>query len=485
MPEFLSTFLRDLVHHIRFVDIIDIAFISFFLYAIINWLRQSVSWKAMLSVFILVAVYFLARFFDMYLTEMLMEGLFFVILIGIVVVFQSDIRRFMDRLGTWRFLSGQPALPSSSLTIDTLTEAASKMAAAKTGALIIIRGSESWDRHVHGGIPLNGEITIPLLLSIFNTKAPGHDGAVLIEGDKILKFGTHLPLSTKLYKIGSGGTRHAAALGISELCDAFIIVVSEERGVISVASGGDLNVLSSPGELKNRLEAFWEKHYSNGERNHLAWWKKRSLRTALVSVALAVTFWFAFAYQTGNLYRTFEVPIEFKNLKSSKIALTDSVPVNARVTLSGSQQAFRLFDPSQLVISFDLSKVNPNSKDLTINRNNMNLPADLHVYETLPQTISIHKKKYKARLLPVRVDTTGNLPKGLTLEGISANPSNVHVEIPDDDDNGIKSISTAKIDLSDINKTTRMTSQLQLPGDIQLSQKEPSKVNVTIKVKHN
>ncbi len=485
MTESISILFHDLAHHIRFVDILDIAFISFFLYAIINWLRQSVSWKAMLSVFILVAVYFLARFLDMYLTEMLMEGLFFVILIGIVVVFQSDIRRFMDRLGTWRFLSGQPSLPSSSLTIDTLTEATAKMAAAKTGALIIIRGSESWDRHVHGGIPLNGEITIPLLLSIFNTKAPGHDGAILIEGDKILKFGTHLPLSTKLYKIGSGGTRHAAALGISELCDAFIIVVSEERGIISVASGGDLNVLSSTGELKNQLEAFWEKHYSNGKKNHLAWWKKRSLRTALASVALSVAFWFAFAYQTGSLFRTFEVPIEFKNLKSSKIAIADSVPVNVRVTLSGSQQAFRLFDPTKLVISFDLSKVNPNSKQITINRDNMNLPADLHVYETLPQTISVHQKKYKTHLLPVKVDTTGKLQKNLILEDISINPSKIHVEIPEDDDNEIKSISTAKIDLSDINQTTKMTRQLQLPGDVQLSQKEPSKVNVTIKVKHN
>ncbi|HKI45201.1 MAG TPA: diadenylate cyclase [Balneolales bacterium] len=484
MPESIVAFLRDFAHHIRFVDVLDIAFISFFLYVIINWLRQSVSWKAMLSVFILVAVYFLARFFDMYLTEMLIEGLFFVILIGIVVVFQSDIRRFMDRLGTWRFLSGRPSLPSSSLTIDTLTEAASKMAAAKTGALIIIHGSESWDRHVHGGIPLNGEITIPLLLSIFNTKSPGHDGAVLIEGDKIVKFGTHLPLSTKLYKIGSGGTRHAAALGISELCDAFVIVVSEERGVISVASEGDLNVLSSPGELKNHLEAFWLKHYSDEGKNHLVWWKKRSLRTAIFSIALAVTFWFAFAYQTGNLYRTFEVPIEFKNLKSSKVAFTDSVPVNARVTLSGSQQAFRLFDSSQLVISFDLSKVDPNSKDLIINRDNMNLPADLHVYETLPQTITIHKKKFLSRLLPVKVDTTGSLQKGLILEGISINPSKIHIEISDADDKGIKSISTAEVDLSDISQTTKITRQLQLPGDVQLSQKESSRVAVTIKVKH-
>ncbi len=244
--DFFGNFFRN----VRIVDVFDIVLISFILYIILNWLRQSASKRSLIGFSTLLVIYIVARFTGMYLTEYLIEGLFVIILIGIVVVFQSDIRRIIDRLGTWTFFSNSRSKPETDIATSIITEAVAKMAEKKTGALIAIRGKEDWSRHIHGGIELNGQITIPLLLSIFNKYAPGHDGAVLLEGRNILKFGVHLPLSTNLYKMSRGGTRHTAALGLSEQCDALVIIVSEERGSISIAKDGKIQELNSNSDLK-------------------------------------------------------------------------------------------------------------------------------------------------------------------------------------------------------------------------------------------
>ncbi len=149
--------------------------------------------RAAVSLFLILVVYALARLTGMYLTELLIEGLFIIILIGFIVVFQSDIRRIIDSVGNWRFFT-KSVPDASDMETSVITEAVAKMADQRMGALIVFKGREDWDRHVHGGIELDGKITIPLLHSIFNTKAPGHDGAVLSDGQRILKFGVHLPL---------------------------------------------------------------------------------------------------------------------------------------------------------------------------------------------------------------------------------------------------------------------------------------------------
>src|SRR5699024_11365592 len=137
--------------------------------------------------------------------------------------------------------------------------------------------------HIHGGIKLEGEISLPFLLSIFNPESPGHDGAVLLEDHEITRFGVHLPLSTNLNRQLTSGTRHAAALGMSEHCDALVGVVSEERGVISVAQAGHLFEVDTGSELKNILDDFWNNHYRTSDTSWIDWWKKLHYKTAIAS----------------------------------------------------------------------------------------------------------------------------------------------------------------------------------------------------------
>ena len=474
--------LQDFLISVRIADVIDVVLISVFLYLILNWLRQSASRQSITGIVSLFALYVMARFTEMYLTELLIEGLFAVILIGIVVVFQSDIRRLFERIGNWSIFwkNSQPLFDNR--TTNTITEAVAKMADSKTGALLVLKGKENIDRHVHGGIPLEGKVSIPLLHSIFNPKAPGHDGAVILEGERIVRFGAHLPLSTKLDKLSGGGTRHAAALGLAEHCDALVVVVSEERGTISIARDGSLRRLKSANRLKGILDEFWDMQVEAQESAFKNWWKGRDPGTAVASVALAIIFWFAFAYQTETVYRTFSVPIEYRNLQSSNIVLQDSVPLEARLTLAGSDQAFRLFEQSQLVVSFNLNNYS-GGDELVITESNVNLPSDLKLYEVSPRSLKIRVQKLKKYTLPVEVPTRGTLPNRLSLISVAPAKDSISVMAVDSTGSIPGSLLTQPIDLSTLDSSSELLLDLIIPENIRLPDTTSRQISVAVKVK--
>lgn len=482
MLETLGSGLQEFVRNVRIVDILDVALISFVLYLLINWLMRSISRRTLLGFSLLFIVYIVARLSGMYLTELLIQGLFIVILIGLVVVFQSDIRRIVDRIGNWDFFSQNKASSYSNSATDIIAEAVSRMANEKVGALVVIRGEESWDRHIDGGIKMEGELSIPLLRSIFNPTAPGHDGAVLVEGDKIVRFGTHLPLSKNMGENFAGGTRHAAALGLSERSDALIIVASEERGTISIAQNGVLTELDSTSELKNILDNFWNEHYQKKDSSFTNGWKKRNIRTAIASITLATVLWFAFAYQSGTVYRSYSVPIEYRNLETNEEIVKESLPMQTQVTLAGSEQAFRSLDPTELVITFNLEEENLTSEELIITENHIELSNDLQLYDVNPRALEIETKDVKQVTLPITVPTTGRLPDQLELAEINTDPDSITVnvqqntEIPD-------SLTTEPIALSEIEESTELERPLVLPSGVNLPQEVSGNITVSIKVR--
>lgn len=382
----IENILTNFIYNIHVVDILDIALAASILYFILEGVRRNVSGRSVAGFAILVVIYTAARLTGMYLTELIIEIVFIVFLVGVVIVFQSDIRRLIARIGNWDLFNSSN-FSSIDIVSDTITEAAASMAVSKTGALMVIKGKDNWERQIHGGIALNGLITVPLIQSIFNPKGPGHDGAVLIEENQITRFSVHLPLSTNLNKYSTGGTRHAAALGLSEQCDAFVVVVSEERGEISVAQDGNIHTLDESAELKKRLSRFLEDHYTSSKsKKRTRWWKKSNLRTVAGAVVLSVILWLGFVYQPGTVYRSYEIPIEYRNVKKGE-SLQGTFPSNIRITVFGSEQAFENFNPDNLVVSFDLGS--PDAKDgvIEISAKNINLPSDLDLYETAPEQL--------------------------------------------------------------------------------------------------
>ncbi len=476
--DWISQFLGN----IRIVDIVDILIVSGFLFIFINWLRRSASRRLVVAISVFAVIYLLARFFQLYLTEILIQTLIVVILIAAIIVFQSDIRRMIDLAWFWTNFRRKPRLSTYASSVDILTESIGKMAEKRTGALITVRGKEPCERHLNGGIPLEGRISSPLLYSIFNTSSPGHDGAIIITGNKISRFGAHLPLSINIEALGEGSTRHAAGLGLSEHCDALTIIVSEERGTISIAENGQLKILKSTVELKHRLEEFYHKNYPVAKENEVRWWNQRNIITGAVSIFIALFAWIIFAYHSDRIFRNYTVPIEFRNLTSG-ISLTQQVPSKAEVILEGSEQAFRLLDPADLVVSLNLGDLKKGKNEFALDEEDLKLPSGLNLYDIEPKRITVTAVLMKTIPLPVKVQTTGRLPGNLKLVSMSAIPAQMTLIVPEEGNHLPKYIYTEPVDLSSINTSTTINSQVLVPQKYKLPAEEDGEVSIEINVK--
>lgn len=485
MFNFAGNYLNELLNTLRLVDILDIAIAAAIIYIFLQWVRSSTSRSAnrrvLITAVVVATTYLTASFFEMYLVKTLVQVVLLLLLLGAVVVFQTDIRRMVDQIGSMRmFRSNQPAPVSS--VIDVLTEAASQMAEMNRGALIALHGAEPWDRHIEGGIRLEGRASLPLLYSIFNPTSPGHDGAVLIEGEKIIKFGAHLPLSTRLPKVSKhGGTRHAAALGLAEQCDALVIVVSEERGVVSVARGNMLYEMETATELKEQLVDFWEEHYDPDSNSRPGWFSRHGT-TALLALAIATTLWLAFAYRPDMVLRTFTVPIEYRNLKEG-LALEEDVPTEARVTVSGSEQEFRGWDPTGLTASFDLSQIEEGENELGIAEENLRLPQDLSVYTVEPRSIDLDVYRQETVDVPIKVRTTGTLADSLELLNVVPEPDSVPVLVRQDSQQRPAEVQTEPVDLGQVQGSGSVEGRLMPPENGRLTTNQTLAVTVHILVK--
>ena len=288
----ITEVLRSITANVRLTDFIDMVLAAGFIYGFIHWLRSTssprVAWTIVLSAILLAALHAISNRLEMVLLESLIVVSLLLVGLGTAVFFQKDIQRTLDRLLLLRFRgpSTKSYLPHSPVGI--LCEVAGVLAANRQGALIAVRGKQSWSRHTEGGTRLEGIVSVPLLLSIFHPASAGHDGAVLLEGEVVTLFGAHLPLSI------AGplkGTRHAAGLGLSEHVDAFVIIVSEERGTISVARNGKLREVAGPDDLRRMLAPFWEDHYTALVPILSRWRRLRPVTTMLLSLLLAFLLW--------------------------------------------------------------------------------------------------------------------------------------------------------------------------------------------------
>jgi uncharacterized protein (TIGR00159 family) len=235
------------VGEIRLADALDVALVALLLWAAFSWLRRARSRIALAGAGIAMAVYWLARQLQLQMTVWILQGFFAALVLILVVVFQEDLRRLFEQLAAWGLRrKARPAPPDA---VDALVRAVARLARERTGGLLVLPGREPLERHVEGGIALGGRLSEALLLSLCDPHSPGHDGAILVEGDRVARFAVHLPLSTDQAQLGPGGTRHAAGLGIAERTDALAVVISEERGTVSVARDGRLRLLSGPESL--------------------------------------------------------------------------------------------------------------------------------------------------------------------------------------------------------------------------------------------
>ncbi|MBI3633067.1 MAG: diadenylate cyclase [Candidatus Vogelbacteria bacterium] len=238
------------------VNVIDVTITAVFIYAALTLLRKTKSIFIFRGIAVLVIVYVFAAYLNLKLTTALFNGFFSFFVIILVILFQKELRRFFENFSVSFFNPfAEDEIPIHKESINVLINSVQHFAKKKIGALIVLEGKQHVERYLDGGYELNGMVSEPLILSIFDTRTPGHDGAVLIENGQIKKFGAHLPLSENFKKFGNLGTRHTAGLGLSERSDAFIIIVSEERGSVTIARNANLRIVTLD-QLKFEISQF-------------------------------------------------------------------------------------------------------------------------------------------------------------------------------------------------------------------------------------
>ena len=300
---------------VRIQDVLDMAIIAAMIFALLTWFKTRASRFVLMGIILLGGVYIAARFFQLYLTIIVLQGFFAILLFVLVVIFQEDLRGFFAKLAMLGNIH-KKSRPLSELekNAEIISQTTVNLAKKRIGALICIQGSDHLDRHLSGGTMLDGLVSEPLLNSIFDPHSIGHDGAVIVSDDRVKMFGCHLPLSTNIAHYGTIGLRHTAALGLAERSDALCIVVSEERGTISIAREETLTVITNTAALHEVLEQFYRSNtpaqkYRPGFR-----WLKENTWEKIIALGLACILWVAFGYQRDIIRRDFIIPIEYKKV---------------------------------------------------------------------------------------------------------------------------------------------------------------------------
>ena len=387
---FLAAF-TNIVMHLQVKDFFDILVVAALFYLILLLLKRTHSFFMLDGIILLFLIYVGARFFQLYLTQLLFQYFFTFFVVVIVVVFQKEIRSFFEWISVRGRLKrrAKSGIGEEETLIETIIKSVKYLAEKKIGALIVLPGEQPLVRFLEGGFDLNGRVSMPLLLSIFDPTSPGHDGAVLIEEDVVKKFAVHLPLADHLEGLRNVGTRHRAAVGLSERSDALTIVVSEERGTVSLAQFGTLSTMKDFEELEGRLRAFFRTGAHFVERKPWVHWITNNWPQKLSAIVLAVFLWFTLVFQLGFLQRQMSVPIEFRFLPNG-LVVDQVVPQEVDVTLSGRSGDFSLLKPDSLHVVVDASDFEVGWQRVVMSQSLIQVPQALTIVNFTPKAIQFH-----------------------------------------------------------------------------------------------
>ena len=377
---------------ITFAEVVDIIFVAVLLYTAIVWARQTRAAFVVRGILILGGIYIIARYLDLQMTAWVFQGFFAIFLIMIVVIFQEELRQFFERIAVWS-LARKRVPPLGSQTSDILVRTLSDLAKEHVGALMVIRGNDPLERHITGGIALDGKLSGPLLKSIFDPHSPGHDGAVLVEQDSITRFAAHLPLSKDLTQLTHVGTRHSAALGLAELTDALCIVVSEERGTISFARDGKLREVENLQQLGAVIDSFLRTKFPSTQQSNISlqFFRENWIAKA-ISLSLAIGFWYIFVPGSKTVQVSYRIPVSVENLPAD-LRVEDIEPPMVNATFSGPRRAFYLFDARKIRVAIDVSMADLGRRTFNISEQNIRYPKELTLTEVSPSTLRLSVKK--------------------------------------------------------------------------------------------
>ena len=264
------------VPKITFKNLIEIAIIAILVYEMLIWIKNTRAWTLLKGIVFILAFFLAAAILELDTILWLLEKTSYIAVTAIIVIFQPELRKALEQIGSQNVLTTLFSTDDtkknedfSEKTIAELVRACFEMGKVKTGALIVIERGTPLGEIERTGIEVDGIVTSQLLINIFEHNTPLHDGAVVIRGNRVTAATCYLPLSDNMDISKALGTRHRAAVGMSEVSDAMIVVVSEETGGVSVAQGGRLSRNLTESELRERFHAIQQRKHSKNPANIL------------------------------------------------------------------------------------------------------------------------------------------------------------------------------------------------------------------------
>jgi hypothetical protein len=307
-------------------------------------------------------------------------------MVALLLVFQADLRSFFVRLDSvlnWPTHAGSGFVE----TYHSIAQAAFRLAGASLGALMVVERRDAVTELISDGITLEAVVSAQILEAIFQKASPVHDGAVIVRGDRMMRAATVLPLTERERVPSYYGTRHRAAMGLSERCDALVVVVSEERGEVNLMEARRTVPFDDEQKLAQMLEKLCT-HPANGMRSRLRQWLFSNGRVKLAALGLASAIWSTSFLSTGTTVRTVIVPVQFVSVPSGMDISTLSTD-RLEVQVRGSAWLMDSISLTRLVASFDLRDARAGTENLPVDSGNLNLPPGIVMEGVSPARVTV------------------------------------------------------------------------------------------------
>ncbi len=253
---------------VDWLDLVDIAIVSFLIYEFLSLIRRTRAAQMVFGVLVVVALYYASERAPLPTVNWLIRDMLGYMVFAAIVLFQSDIRRALSNLGRAPFFRYLSRPTTTDETVEEVVVAATMLASRRIGAIIAFERETGLRNYIESGIPLDSTVTYDLLLSVFQIESPLHDGAVIIQENRLAAAACFLPLTVNPQLSKELGSRHRAALGLTEESDAVALIVSEETGGLSLALDGQIEHGLEPDQLRVRLEALMLKAEALTRQRH-------------------------------------------------------------------------------------------------------------------------------------------------------------------------------------------------------------------------
>ncbi|NOX32659.1 MAG: diadenylate cyclase [Deltaproteobacteria bacterium] len=382
-----------ILSNIRLPDILDILFISIVSYQLYNWFRGTKAFKALIGIILLSGIFIVAKSWGLFLTTWVFQILWQVFVILLIILFQKEIRQMLERFNPLRIFGVKPGA-SLDGWIHEFAAWAFDAAKKRIGAVIIFERTDLVFDLITKGISMECDPQPEILNSIFYKESPLHDGAIVISKGRILKTSCYLPLSTREDLPQEWGTRHRAALGLTEQCDAFVMIISEERGEVSFAFDQGIRKIEDIKDLSDRIEDAvlgpQEPDTDIKEKIKSLFARRYKLKAAVFSLVFIL--WLALAGQQ-NFEKKIDLPLSFRNAPAQLMVLQPVAP-KVSIICRGLRKDVSLLDENNIIASVDLFSAKPGTLFYNINTSNFILPNDrIHVVNIRPSTIEFKFQK--------------------------------------------------------------------------------------------